>query len=150
MAAKRRCPANMGEVHMAGARFDLQALFAAIDTERKRRALSWAALSRQVGVAASTIRRFDEADDAEADGVLALVRWLNVTPETFIPSASNEGEPLAPRGNGFVRVDMERVRAMTAGSDNASNRRRTTIQRLSEIAASAGRTVSSFTRLSQE
>lgn len=56
---------------MTATPFDLQALFREIDAEREHQSLSWAALARQVGVAASTIRRFGEADDAEADGVLA-------------------------------------------------------------------------------
>ena len=47
--------------------FDLQALFHAIDVERQRQHLSWTALSRHVGVSASTIRRYSEANDAEAD-----------------------------------------------------------------------------------
>ena len=53
--------------------FDLQALFHAIDAERQEHNLSWTALSRQVGVSASTIRRYRQANDAEADGVLILI-----------------------------------------------------------------------------
>ena len=64
--------------------FDLQRLFRAVDAQRERHGLSWAALARQVGVAASTIRRFGEAEDAEADGVLALVIWLGAAPEDYV------------------------------------------------------------------
>ena len=64
--------------------FDLQALFHAIDAERERQHLTWTALSRHVGVSASTIRRYSEANDAEADGVLILIQWLATAPEDFI------------------------------------------------------------------
>lgn len=64
--------------------FDLGRLFHAVDAERERQGLSWASLARQVGVSASTLRRFCEADDAEADGVLAVIRWLGTTPEDYI------------------------------------------------------------------
>jgi ribosome-binding protein aMBF1 (putative translation factor) len=53
--------------------FDLQQLFRSIDHARSDRGLTWAALARQVGVASSTIRRFESAADAEADGVLTLI-----------------------------------------------------------------------------
>jgi hypothetical protein len=46
-----------------------------IDELIEERGLTTAALAREVGVGASTIRRFRTADDAEADGVLALVAW---------------------------------------------------------------------------
>ena len=59
---------------MADTLFDLGRLFESVGAQRERLRLSWAALSRQVGVATSTIRRFGESDDAEADGVLPRER----------------------------------------------------------------------------
>jgi len=44
--------------------FDLRRLYQEISTERQRQDLSWSALSRQVRVAASTIRRYAHADAA--------------------------------------------------------------------------------------
>ncbi len=64
--------------------FDLRGFGREIDRERVARGLTWVRLSREVGVAASTIRRFETADDAEADGVLALLGWLDATPEQFV------------------------------------------------------------------
>lgn len=51
-------------------RFDLARLASSIERARLERGLTWAGLSREVGVAASTIKRLAIASDAEADGVL--------------------------------------------------------------------------------
>ena len=51
-----------------GGTFDLSALFVDVGLERTRHGLSLAAMGRQVGVSPSTIRKYESADDAEADG----------------------------------------------------------------------------------
>lgn len=133
---------------MAGAamvRFDLSQLFAEIDRKRRRRDLSWAALARLVGVSASTIRRFESADDAEADGVLTLIAWLGSSPEQFIANASVRGRRLPSIDSGFVRVDMERVAAARGDSTSTKGRTRMTIQRLVDIAQAAHRPVADLT-----
>jgi hypothetical protein len=123
---------------------DLAALLRAIDEARRDRGLSWGDLSREVGVAASTMRRLGHAADAEADGVLALIGWLGVEPERFIRSTSVAGERLQPRRDGMVRADPDALRALGAVVSN-----RTTIQHLATIAQSTGRTVASLTRWSE-
>lgn len=102
--------------------FDLHRLHEEIDAERQRQRLSWTALSRQVGVAASTIRRYAKADDAEADGVLWLLQWLDAAPEDYITKSSTKPTrlPLAERGH--VRVDMNRV-AEAVGDPRGANGR---------------------------
>ena len=65
---------------MTHSSFDLACLFSAVEQKRSEQELSWAAVSRSVGIAASTMRRYATADDAEADGVLALIRWVEATP----------------------------------------------------------------------
>ena len=131
---------------MATSRFDLHLLFDEIDRDRKRHGLSWAALSRQVGVSASTIRRFEAADDAEADGVLALIAWLNTRPEQYIPKSAVRGRKLAATTNSYVRVDMALVDAAHGRSKSSTQRTRTTIQRLVEAAQQTRQPVADFTR----
>jgi hypothetical protein len=78
--------------------FRLDALFAAIDQERQRRSLTWTALAREIGGPAtgprtgsvSTIKGLRDRQVAEGDGVLQILRWLQRTPESFVP-----GHPLA-------------------------------------------------------
>jgi len=110
--------------------------------------MSWAALARQARVAASTIRRFEHAADAEADGVLAVIRWLGVAPEQFVADTRVTGELLPPAEGGMLRVDMGLVRAISA-QQQAVTGSRTTIQHLVTIAQEAGHSVASFTRWSE-
>lgn len=125
--------------------FDLAELYRSVDRVRRESDMTWKEMSRQVGVAASTIRRFQEAPDAEADGVLALIGWVGVTPEHFVAETAIVGEPLPNVGGGVVRVDMTRI-AESTGSRSLSTR--TSIQRLVTIAQAAGHPISSFTRRS--
>lgn len=67
--------------------FDLPGLYAALDAERRARALSWQQLAGQLGVAGSTILRTARGGAMEADGVLAMVRWLGATAEAFVRPA---------------------------------------------------------------
>ena len=134
---------------MASPLFDLCGLFRAIGAERERRGLSWADLERQVGVAASTIRRFREADDAEADGVLALVRWLGVAPEDFVKNGSVDGVLLCSAGEGYVRVDMELVAKARGDPRGAQGRTRTSIQNLVDAGQRSHQPIASLTRFSK-
>ena len=104
------------------------------------------ALAREVGVSASTIRRFRTAADAEADGVLALITWLGDPREAFIIDSSVGGAPLPPAGIGMIRVDMDLVIEVASGGRTAN---RTTIQRLAIAAQASGRTVASLTHWSE-
>ncbi len=133
---------------MAAAPFDLAALFHDVNRGRTSRGLSWAALGREVGVSASTIRRFEVADDAEADGVLALVRWLRACPEDYVNDMV-KWQRLAEGSVGIVRVDMELVTAAGGAAPSSRARSRTTIQRLVRVARNSDRSVASLTRLSE-
>ena len=134
---------------MADARFNLPGLFLSIDAERKRLGLSWAALSRKVGVAGSTIRRLEQCEDAEADGVLALVRWLGVAPEDFVDGGSAGPERLPAVGEGMVRVDMGLVARACGDTRGAQGHTRTSIQRLVAACQSSRQSVASLTRRSE-
>lgn len=110
--------------------------------------MTWAAISQEVGVATSTIRRFATASDAEADGVLALIGWLGVAPEHFVIDSEITGEPLPPAGEGVIRVDMTLVAKSTARPRQAPPAMRTTIQRLVAAAQASKVPVASLTRWS--
>lgn len=137
----------LASVVMATMRFDLRALGQAVENERERRDLSLAALSRQIGVSSSTLRRFGQADDAEADGVLAAIRWLGAMPEEYVTGGGVVGKPLPSAEAGYVRVDMRLV--AEAEGVSMGSRTRTTIQRLVAAAAAAGQPVAALTRVSE-
>ena len=75
--------------------FDLRALYEALDSQRRARALSWQEVARQVsrqskgsarrGISASTITSMRTRRVVEGDGVLQMLLWLQRTPESFVP-----------------------------------------------------------------
>ena len=73
--------------------FDLKALYDALDEQRRARAMSWAAVARQISRfrkggclnAVSTITRLKTGTVAEGDGVLQMLLWLGRSPESFVP-----------------------------------------------------------------
>ena len=65
-------------------RFDAAALYAAMDSQRLARCMSWAEVSREIGVSASTITRTRKGGRMEVDGMLAMVGWLNEQVESFV------------------------------------------------------------------
>lgn len=135
-------------MNAAKGRFDLCELSRSIDAARADRQVTWAAISQEVGVATSTIRRFATASDAEADGVLALIGWLGVVPEHFVIDSEITGEPLPPAGEGVIRVDMTLVAKSTARPRQARPTTRTTIQRLVAAAQTSKVPIASLTRWS--
>ncbi|HKA01431.1 MAG TPA: hypothetical protein VKE70_33190 [Candidatus Solibacter sp.] len=78
---------------MTGRGFDLKALYAAADEQRRARGLTWAAAAREINrggtgrhpIAVSTITGLATKTVAEGDGVLQMLRWLDRTPESFVP-----------------------------------------------------------------
>lgn len=64
-------------------RFDARALYEALDVQRRSRGMSWQEVAREIGVSASTLTRTRRGGRMEADGMLAMVRWLGRTAESF-------------------------------------------------------------------
>jgi len=67
-------------------RFDSNALYKALDQQRQDRGMTWADISKEISVSASTIRRTKEGGRMEVDGMIAMVDWLGLRVETFIRS----------------------------------------------------------------
>jgi hypothetical protein len=74
--------------------FSIEALYAAVDTERAAHGLTWAQLTCEVNglyhgvqvhaISPSTISGMRSKSWLEGDGVLQVLRWLNRTPESFV------------------------------------------------------------------
>ena len=69
-------------------RFDSKALYAALETRRESRGLSWREVADEMGVSAATISRTREGGRMEVDGMLAMVAWLGVPVEHFVRDSS--------------------------------------------------------------
>ncbi|MBZ5633196.1 MAG: hypothetical protein LAO55_08705 [Acidobacteriia bacterium] len=68
-------------------RFDAQALYDALDSQRSARGMSWRQVALEVGVSVSTLTRTKQGGRLEVDGMLAMVRWLGRTVESFTRGA---------------------------------------------------------------
>ena len=105
--------------------FSLQALYEAMDAERQARGLSWAQATREMNGRAQPAKASGHALSAstvtvtrtvaEADGVLAMLRWLNRTPESFLPGHVEAGDmsehlPEIPPGK-VLRFDTRKIHA---------------------------------------
>jgi len=64
-------------------RFDVRALYKALDEQRRSRGMSWKQVAMEVGVSASTLTRMKQGGRLEVDGMLAMVGWLGRTAESF-------------------------------------------------------------------
>jgi len=69
-------------------RFDGEALYAALDSQRCSRGMSWRQVALEVGVSVSTLTRTKQGGRLEVDGMLAMVRWLGRTVESFTRGAN--------------------------------------------------------------
>jgi hypothetical protein len=65
--------------------FDVNALHDALDAQRRSRGMSWEQAAREIGgISPSTLTGMRGKRSVEGDGVLAMLRWLGRTPESFI------------------------------------------------------------------
>ncbi len=64
-------------------RFNAVALYQALDAQRCARSMSWAQVADEIGVSVSTLTNTKRGGRMEVDGMLAMVRWLDRTVESF-------------------------------------------------------------------
>ncbi len=67
-------------------RFNAAALYEAIDAQRRSRGMSWAQVGAELGISSSTLTRTKRGGRMEVDGMLAMVRWVGRTVESFVYS----------------------------------------------------------------
>lgn len=65
-------------------RFNAIALFEAMDAQRRSRGMSWAQVGAEIGVSSSTLTRTKRGGRMEVDGMVAMVRWVGRTVESFV------------------------------------------------------------------
>jgi len=96
---------------MAELDFDLRALYDALDEQRRSRGLSWSAATKEINrfkaalhpIATSTVTGLKSKALGEGDGILQMLRWLDRTPESFVP--------------GFSKADAKRFRLPQLGEE---------------------------------
>ena len=79
------------------ARFDGDAFFAALDTERQARQCTWKQVAEECGISASTLTRMAQGRHPDVNGLAALATWSGLDVNRFLrnTSAGEEPEPLA-------------------------------------------------------
>jgi transcriptional regulator with XRE-family HTH domain len=75
--------------------FDAAGFFAAVDSERESRDLTWKQVAAQAGVSASTLTRMGQGRRPDVDSLAALASWSGINPRLFIRSGNAKAEPEA-------------------------------------------------------
>ena len=65
-------------------RFDVAALHAALDSERRSRRLAWKNVAAQSGVSASTLTRLSQGRQPDVNSLAALTSWLGMSADHFM------------------------------------------------------------------
>jgi len=101
--------------------FQLGALYAALDEKRGARGLTWAGVMREINVvfehnssrpiSQSTVTSLRHKAVAEGDGVLQMLRWLDRTPESFVPGLDEDAGAPLPRAaaDRVIRFDTRKL-----------------------------------------
>ena len=86
--------------------FDLGALYVALDAQRLARGLSWQQAAREISgqlsrvparpISPSTLTGLRNRATIEGDGVLQMLRWLQRTPESFVPGSEEAASARLP------------------------------------------------------
>jgi hypothetical protein len=134
--------------------FDVDALYEALDAQRRARAMSWEQAARAISaqfrdapsrpLAPSTLTGMRGRSVLEGDGVLQMLRWLGRAPESFVPGLA--GAPPLPDvpPNRILRFDTKRIHA--APDARRAERGMTWKEVAGEI---PGSTAASLTRLAK-
>lgn len=75
---------------MSNERFDAEGFYAALDSQRQAKRLTWKKVANEAGVAASTLTRMGQGKRPDVDGLAALVSWSGLDVGLFVrPHAPN-------------------------------------------------------------
>ena len=69
-------------------RFDVAALHAALDSERRSCRLTWKDVAAQSGVSASTLTRLSQGRQPDVNSLAALTAWLGMSADHFMRTES--------------------------------------------------------------
>lgn len=108
--------------------FSIEALYAALDAQRRARGLSWPQAARDINsqfgacsakpISPSTLSGMRARDVVEGDGVLQMLLWLGRSAESFVPGLGDEAAADAvlcrPDSHQILRFD---AKAMYAALD---------------------------------
>lgn len=100
--------------HMSNSRFSSENFFAALDSTRIERQLTWKQVAAQADVSASTLTRMGQGKRPDVDSLAALASWAQIDVANFyinVKIGTNKTETLA-KVSALLRAD-----AKLAGGD---------------------------------
>lgn len=74
---------------------DLNALYAALDTLRESKGLSWREIAEEIGVSASTLTRLGQGANPDINSFAKMVNWLGATANDFFLASGSRPAPKA-------------------------------------------------------
>jgi len=77
--------------YMPAGKFDVEALTDALDARRRAEGISWREVARRASVSPSTLTRMQQGKLPDVNTFAALVRWLDMKAEEFLPAAPRKG-----------------------------------------------------------
>ena len=81
---------------MAQRPFDRDAFYAAIDSERRARSLTWKQVAAQAEVSASSLTRIAQGHRPDVDTLASLTAWAGVDANVFVGGGPNPAQSSAP------------------------------------------------------
>jgi transcriptional regulator with XRE-family HTH domain len=92
---------------MAKGYFDAEAFYAALDSQRQSRKMTWKAVAQQSGISASTLTRMAQGKRPDVDSLAALLAWSGLKADQFVvldARAPTRSDPLA-QITAYLRAD---------------------------------------------
>lgn len=92
---------------MSNPRFDAEAFYAALDSEREARGKTWKQVAKEAKVSASTLTRMGQGKRPDVDSLASLTVWSGVEVDQFVRGKGqdkNLPEPLT-RITALLRAD---------------------------------------------
>lgn len=86
--------------------FNVESFYAAIDSQRQSKKLTWKQVAEQSGISASTLTRMAQGRRPDVDSLAALLAWSGLKAEFFVQGSKDqtESEPLA-QITAYLRAD---------------------------------------------
>ena len=81
---------------MSNQRFNAEGFYAALDSQRQTKQITWKEVARQAGVAASTLTRMGQGKRPDVDGLAALASWSGLDVRDFYLPKDQEREEAEP------------------------------------------------------
>lgn len=81
---------------MTKSQFDVGAFYAALDSQRLSKRITWKKVGEEAGVSASTLTRMSQGKRPDVDSLAALLKWSGLDVDSFVkrePNSNDSSEP---------------------------------------------------------